>query len=68
MLMPGMGAARMALRVGTFGASLHLLLLVRPGVRRHPASWLAIGVVGTGQFRINPVGLAAAMAAAYLYW
>src|SRR5689334_13186590 len=45
MLLPGLGAARMGLRVGAFGASVLLLLLVRPGGTRHPAVWAAIGVM-----------------------
>jgi hypothetical protein len=46
LLLPGLGPARMVVRVAAFGASLGLLLLCRPIFRKHPATWPALGVLG----------------------
>lgn len=45
LILPGLGPARMIVRVAAFGASLGLLMLCRPTFRKHPAGWPALGVM-----------------------
>jgi len=45
LMMPGIGGMRMVVRVAAFGASLALLLVLRPRYRQHPAAWIAVGIV-----------------------
>ena len=70
LILPGLGPARMIVRVAAFGASLALLLLCRPTYRKHPASWAALGVMAIMAISIlHPTAntLTAGLAQAALY-
>jgi hypothetical protein len=70
LIVPGLGAVRVVVRVAAFAASLFLLLLCRPRFRAHPASWAAMGVMavmGLSIFHPTTNTLTAGIAQAALY-
>lgn len=70
LLVPGIGALRLAVRMAAFGASLVLLALVRGRGRRHPAFALAVAslvVVAVEIFHPDTRSLVAGSAQAGLY-
>lgn len=70
LLVPGLGAVRVAVRIAAFGTSLVYLMAFLPRYRRHPASWGALGVlVIMGISLLHPLTntLKAGLAQAALY-
>jgi hypothetical protein len=70
MLVPGLGAGRMLVRVAAFGVSLAFLLAFAPKHRRHPAFWPAVAtvvLVFLGVLHPNANSLTAAVGQAALY-
>ncbi|HEX5725969.1 MAG TPA: hypothetical protein VFX98_10925 [Longimicrobiaceae bacterium] len=70
LLIPGIGPARIAVRMAAFGASLALLVLLRGRGVAHPAAGpavLALAVVGMAVFHPDTTNLTAGIAQAALY-
>ncbi len=70
LMMPGLGTARVPVRVAAFGASILLLMILPPRNRKHPAAWIAAAIVALLALAvIHPLTntLMAGVAQAFMY-